>query len=243
MNMRRFLYYFPKLPGMNPRLMADLGVLDRFTFHGGELREWSVTQVDAGPAGSGCVVAVGAAPPEFVPGKQQWIEGEKFWVGIETLAPRPEDLVREVAISGYESTMADGSIWRIPMIHRWDAKTMSHVANLPKVMRRVMTDGKPAVQFVIRPEFEKADGIARRAFKGFVESAVVSIDNLMANATELLAVNYRVGLEEVGLLGILDQACAMRILALAIDVPSILEHGQHLSEDGVEYIEPVIGEE
>lgn len=221
---------------MNPALMAKRGLIDRFAAPGGGVISFGVTGIDDGPAGLGCIVAAGGNPPS--PGSR-WIEGPSFWVGIEDFAPRPNDLMREVGITGPDIALADGNTWRVPLIHRWDDVRMEHIANVPKTM--LMTGGKTTMQ--IRPEYQEADALATRIFKAFAEEQTIPAETLFAHAVKMLAVNYRIGVEEAGLLGLLDLELAAEVLRLSIDSQSINAAASAAETDGLQYCEPVIEEE
>lgn len=241
--MRRFLYFLPGRPGVNPALMAQLGLLDRFETAMGKLGQHIIRGVDDGPKGSGCIVAVGEAVPEYAPHRQTWIEGKDFWVGLEKPWPEPEDLVREMGISGHPTQLADGKVWRVPVLHRWDEAQLRHVPNLPKSMRpRPLSQGG-GVEYVVRPEFADADELARALVEGFMANRTLTADLAFETAVSILNVNYRLGPEEAGLLGMLNEADVAKVLEVAIDVPSIQAQAMAMQCDGVEYTEPVIRDE
>lgn len=240
--MRRFLYFFPGVPGVSREMLTSFGVLDRFGDRG-NLIERQTMPIDAGPAGSGCLIAAGTQPPEFAPDRQQWMEGPKFWVGMETDdAPKPQDLAREVGISGYDTQLGDGNEWRVPLLRRWDMDRMAHVVNLPHALGPVMTNGKRTFASRVRPEFSAVDALGARLLESFVEERTVPMDELFADAAALLAVNYRVGIEECGLLGLFDEAGALRVAIRAIDGPALQAAAQAAAQEGLEYT-PQIAEE
>lgn len=232
---RRFLYYFPNLPGMNPGMLRDRGLLDRFTAPGGGLISHGVTGA-VGELAGGCIVAAGIEPPA-VPA--QWDRGESFWVAIEDLPPRPQDLEREVGLSGYELVLGDGNTWRVPLIHRWNEDRSEHEPNLPTSMG--MIGGK--VRTRIRPEYQAIDVIASRLFTSFVAEETASLEQAMADAVALLAVNYRIGIEEASLLGLFTGELLVDVLATAIDLPKLRESARRDAVRGLTFVEPVIQEE
>lgn len=231
--MRRFLYFLPT-PGANPQMLAARGLLDRFTV-GGRLIEHSVTPATE-CMGSGCIVAAGTNPPTTA---QRWVEGEKFHVGVEDLAPRPEDLERPVGIDGYGVLLADGNIWRVPLVHKWDAAELRHVPGVPSAM--TLIGGR--VQYQIRAEYQVVDAIASRLFAAFIEEKTVPMAQLMQDAAALLAVNYRLGVEECGLLGLFDSTNILEVIQAAIDIKALQEQARGLSMEGLVFAEPVIQDE
>ncbi len=243
--MRRFLYFLPGVPGANPALLAQRGLLPRFRRFGGALLEHGISECLHGPAGGGCIVAAGAAGAAYVPASQRWLEGEKFWVGIEdaNFPPRPADLERVGGIDGYELKLGDDNLWRVPLIHAWDQKEALHRPNLPQIMVPVSAGGISKMQVRVHPEFEAAHAIAGRVFEMFAAQASISLEQLFADAAAVLGVNYRIGSQEIGLLGLLDAATAARVLALCIDVPKIEAQAQVLAGQGLVMPEPRIESE
>ncbi len=257
--MRRFLYYFPGRPGMNPKLLERYGVLDRFQRTlGGELLPMSISSVPIGPnenSRGGCIVAAGEHAAEYAPERQTWAKAcagnitgaidnlaGLFFVGLEQPWPAPEDLTREIIITGPTMHLSDGKAWRLPTIHRWDESALEHVANLPKHIRPKL-DGSGALEKVVRAEFQAADLIARELFAGFVASRTLPADEAFAKAARVLALNYRVGPEELGLLGVLNEVNIFQILAEAIDVPAISRQAREARGEGLEPAEVRIQED
>ena len=240
MVLKRFLYYLPGVPGCNTRMLADRGLLSRFTGLGGDCVEHCITACD-GPAGTGCIVALGARAGEFKPDTQTWENSGQFWVGIENndLRPGPCDLVREVGLSGYELVLGDGQIWRVPLLRRWNPERCEHVSALPKSMRPV--SGK--IREVVTPQYRKQDEIAGQIWDSFLKEEAISLDELFNRASALLAMNYRLRSEEAALLGLFDSDTALRVLLHAIDIPSIEAHRERISADGLEAHEPTIEDE
>lgn len=239
--MPRFLYYLP-LPGVNRQLLTERGLLDRFQGEGGRMLEYVVASCNHGPDGKmGCVFGLGASHPAYDSKAQRWAQGPGFWVGVEDAPPMPEDLVREVGIEGPEIRLADGNAWRVPRIHRWDVDLSQHVPNLPKAIVPVPSaPGEYRCETRVKAEYAKVDEIARRTFAGFVEERSVTIESMFADAVAILAVNYRLGMEEAGLLGLLDTETAQTILEAAIDLPTMQACAHAKSQEGLEYSDPVI---
>lgn len=237
--MRRFLYYFPGRPGMNAALFREYGVLDRFEVSRGEYLTHQIAQLDHGPDGkSGCVVATGDIPPGYDPARQTWADAGGYWVGLEQPWPAPEDLIREMGIGGHQLQLSDGKVWKVPVLHRWDESKLCHVPNLPKTMRPRAGGG--GVEYVVRPEYEAADALAEELAAGFFANRTVQADEAFDRAVKVLAVNYRIGPFEAGLLGVLNDADILKVLAIAIDAPTIEAQAMAMQVDGVEYHEPRI---
>jgi hypothetical protein len=238
---RRFLYFLPGVPGCNPAMLRDRGLLGRFRKFGGGMLEHSISECLKGPGGgSGCIVTAGPGGAEYLPERQRWLEGEKFWVGIEdaSFPPRPQDLEREAGIDGYELELLDNNVWRVPLVHAWDEKRAQHRPNLPQVMAPVIESGNTRMQIRVQAEFEAVHELAGRIFQAFAGQATVSLETLFSDAAAILGVNYRIGPEEIGLLGLLNESLAARVLALSIDLPRIEAQAQALAGQGLVVTEP-----
>jgi len=244
-SMRRFLYFLPGVPGANKQMLQDRGLLNRFTTHGGTLIEHAVTQVLSGPdGGGGCIVAAGGYPPVCEPGKQLWMQGEKFWAGVETLAPGPDDLIRDIVMAGYEIVLGDNNLWRVPLIRRWDVDQGGHVSALPKSVRNVVgADGSNMGALAINPNYVHLDKIADRVWLNFIENRTVPMGEALAICAALLGVGYRLGAEEIGLLGLVDEELMVKLAGLCLDAPVIEAQVAKRSYEGLQASDIVIEDE
>ena len=249
--MGRFLYYFPGVCGMNPRMLGKFGCLDRFTASGGKLIAHGVTAVNDGPAAMGCIVAAGAEPPRAVSGWQRSeVSGQRseisgqdlrtptsdFWVALEDPAqpPGPDDLERDVGLAGYRQVLGDGNAWRVPLVHRWDAASERHVPAVPSSLQ--ICGGKIGRR--IRPEYAAVDAIAARTFEAFYLGKSFPAEALFADAAALLAVNYRLGMPEINLLGLIqDETALIHLLAASIDCPALERAAAEADCQGLYYSE------
>lgn len=235
--LRRFLYFLPGLGGINPKMLSDRGLVSRFP------AEYGVTGSIDGPFADGeicrggCLVAASNRPARYEPDRQQWMRlaNGAAWVGIEDteLPPGPADLERAVGVAGYSLTLADGNDWRIPLIRRWDPNTLAHVATLPSAIAGELVNGKHKFVSAVKPQYAALDAKAESIYAGFLDKHTISIDQLMHDASELLALNYRVGVEEVALLGLLTEPLALKLLGLAIDTPGLRACGEAIAQSGL----------
>ncbi len=238
--MNRFLYYLP-LPGANPKMLADRGLLGRFTGPRG-LLEHCVVGTDTGPAGRGCIVALGTQPAEYEPltsltGRQRWLEGPdgQYWVGVDTDAiPSPDELIRQIVVEGPTFELADGQLWRIPRLRLWDAERLAMTSTLPKTLGVVA--GRVVSQ--VAPGWQAAEALAERTWGRFAAGAPVPIAEVFSDVCELLALNYRIGQEEAAILGILTEEVAVAVLELAIDLPSLRRQAAQMATEGLAESEP-----
>lgn len=241
--MRRFLYYLPEISGAAPKTLANLGLLDRFTATGANLIEHCVTAVNEGPAGHGCIVCVGTNPPAVSP-ETKWAAAGKFWVAVEDLPPRPADLERELGITGPELTLADGQAWRVPIIRRWNRATAQHISNLPTALKPIFDpQGKATMRREVKEEYQSVDELADRLFHDFYNQTTMPLDQAAADAMQLLSINYRIGLPEAGLLGLLNEENVVQILGTSIDYAEIQAQAHEWAIEGVQAAEPKVNPE
>ncbi len=131
--------------------------------------------------------------------------------------------------------LADGNEWTVPLVHaRCEGET---VTTLPRTFR-VGPGGEPSLE----PDAHYAE-LCRDARTLFDCVYGESDDpwpftELQTGvfATNLLAVNYRVGLHEVSMLGLLDTLCLFKPLQAAIGLMALTEDQQAKNSDG-----PVVG--
>lgn len=237
----RFLYFLPGVPGCNPRMLLQRGLTSRFATAGGALMEHCIVTVPEGPDGRGCIVAQGAQTPAYRPDQQTWEQCEHFWIGVENDArPGPKDLARDIGFDGYHLKLVDGNMWKVPLLRRWIAANCTHVSALPKCLRPI--PGKGIVE-TVNPKYAEHDAIAERIWQSFLANETVKLETLYADCTALLAMNYRAGIEEVSMLGLLDGEIGLALLSAVIDVPSIQAHSASIEDHGITSVEPVIQEE
>lgn len=238
---KRFLYFLPGLSGCNEGMLAKRGLRSRFVAAGdASLIEHVMSPVSSGPEGSGIIVAVGAQIAEYAPERQKWEKHAHFWLGMETeLPPGPMDMVREFGFAGYEVLLGDDALWRVPLLRRWNRELCQHVSALPKCMRSV--DGQ--IRETVNPKYEIHDEIAEQIWNSFLVEEALTLEQLFTKCAALLAINYRVGPEELSLLGLLDEPIALKMLGLSIDLPGITAHRDAIMFDGIQTSIPTIEEE
>lgn len=210
-------------------MLAAAGLLDRFTSPGGAMLEHDCTAVSDGPGGSGCIVSPGNEPP----GRVHWEEGRGYWVGVEDLPVRPQDLQRQVMIDGDGLLLADGCEWRVPRIRRWDRSTLAFVPAVPTSLGV----SRGVCQRRVQPAYQAISQAAERIFQTIFDAASTGGDahlaGAFADAVAFLNVNYRIGLEEASIIGLLDDHTIQCVLLSAIDWYSFVDHARELSEDGL----------
>ncbi len=237
--MNRFTYFLPGAPGCNTEMLSARGLLARFSAPGGIL-EHAISPWREGPAGHGVALAVTCEPVIYQPETQLWMDCGRYWLGCDNNAkPGPIDLEREIGYSGHELQLLDGNDWRVPLLRRWNAEKMQHESSLPKVLRPCKGEGgRYAIKPCVALQHEPLDALAESIWQAFLTEMKWQTELLFSTAVQLLAENYRIATEEAGLLGLLDESNALRVLGLSIDTPgleagadNLASHGLHFAED------------
>lgn len=227
---QRFYYFLSGVTSVSERTLQDAGLWSRFADDDKGLIGYSVAAVQGPDNSPGVIVAIGAHPAEYIPERQFWEDAGGFWIGVDKQAfPGPGDLVRELGIAGYETPLA-GALWRIPLIRRWDAARVEHVSALPKTL--IPRDGRMCE--TVTAKYQEADKQASQIWRSFLTSEALSIEIIFDICVGLLAMNYRIGGPEVGLLGLLDPDAIIRVMGLAVDLPGIELHRSQMTLDGLE---------
>lgn len=224
----RFLYFLHGVSGCSEEMLSKLGLLDRFLM-GSQLGPWVVRTVP-----NGCMLATGERiPPEALAGPTvEGGEGPPRWtVGLEDLAfkPTPDDLMRDVGINGYEVTLGDGHAWLCPRLWQWDPIQLKHKVAVPQ--RYVPRNGRISLE--PEPLFVPYLEMIERMWESCVNGTELQADEVFSNAVKLLALNYRIGPQEAGLLGLLDEHLALRVISSAFDLPMVRAHAEEVSKGGI----------
>lgn len=181
-------------------------------------------RVEEGPGGVagillGTEAAFTARAVEYSKGLQKWEEwgevgGKRVWCGCWKGArkPTPEAMARAEMVAGMPVRLEDGNDWIVPLV-RYSTGDRAGLSALPVSV--TIRGG----QLVGRTQ----DRYAALEDAGLEAWALVN-DPEKANATRLvelaiqaLAVNYRVGGEEVGLLQILSVDTAWNVVAAMVE--------------------------
>ena len=231
--MRRFLYFVPGLVGANEQILVQLGLGPRF-IHLGNVLPFCVTGGIESPEGiTGCVIAYGEYVPKIDWKESNWIKGLKFWVGIESVKPGPEDLSFPIGIDGVEMEMGDGQKWVVPCLRLWDAANAEFVVNLPTAPKPIMVDGKYAFKRVVVNDYKVIDEVADSILAHFLENRKISEETRYSWCASILGTNYRIGIEEIGLLGLLVDDLDIDIPEASIDLSNFQKSVEEFASRGV----------
>lgn len=160
----------------------------------------------------GLFLSADADSIRYLPDQQEWIErADGVWVGVnrDRPMPTPDGLAKPKQLPGPEVTLADGNRWVVSQLRVFASEHGWAVA-VPTRMKLV--DGEWQSGEVL-PEFADADALGEDLLARML-AAYESIENPDATdgmtfadaagyVARVLAVNYRVGPEELSLLGAL----------------------------------------
>ncbi len=158
----------------------------------------------------------------------------RYWLGWDPLRPyRPEQLARPHAVPGIDVQMADGNKWCFPV-----ARVLPRVFGLS-------SGGEWTSQ--VRPEYaawvEQAEAMyprLQRVLESLIEKTQGQTGPAQAETTiaqgmdwiaASLAINYRVTRETVGLLGLVDDYCALDACGAPFELPVLQELARQKKTD------------
>lgn len=154
----------------------------------------------------------------YYPDRQQWLHVEVdgtagYWIGWnpEQLAT-PEDLQRDSVVSGYLEELGDGQLWECPIIRLQQGKV-----NLPDTWG--LKQGKVVSR--VRPDWKWAWELSGTIWDQLIAGIDPTEETAFSWCAQLLSINYRVGPEELSIMGVLGVASASVILRTAINGPFI----------------------
>lgn len=177
----------------------------------------------AGPDGPGVLLYSPADPPDlrgYRPERQVWrrrscslqppASSPPSWVGYwKDSRPGPEDLVRSSPVPGHLVELGDGHRWCVPI----GRNCRDGNSGLPGAY--VLEAGALAVEVVDQYRDLWTDVQALWVRKPHTETQLVAI------AYRALAVNYRLGSDEINLLELVGPHNAVAILGALLDFPTI----------------------
>jgi hypothetical protein len=144
--------------------------------------------------------------------------GGRPWLGFETASPPgPGDLLREVhCTENHPVTLGDGNSWGIPVVRRYPSGT---------ALPQVIVLGKRGPEARIKREYETLYQLAVALADDLYGDGEAKLDAgaLLVMASLALAVNYRLGPDEISALELLDTQNAQEIAGAIIDRPSLLK--------------------
>jgi hypothetical protein len=241
--MASLLYFVPnRQTGLSAEELRAIGL--------GHALDGSVHQqtVSAGPGGNGGVVLADGqhcdpARVRYVPAEQDWVETPFGSLGRwKSDAIGPADLIRDKPLNGHFVELADGKKWLCPVArtHGTEAGAVCWYHSLPRsVSMGTNRKWKPGT---VVPRYRRLWEICQAWWDVRAASAVTAqtaelgdtirfdFDGLHESAVECLATNYRLGPDEISVLGLFDSGSARAILDALIDMPALIALTEELEK-------------
>lgn len=194
-----------------------------------------------GPGGTAGVVVMDQScvspdrMPKYQRESQRWEKRFGFdgtWLGCwENWKPTSEHFARSKQVPGNTIKLDDGNIWTVPLIRTWmddvESNQVLHSCCLPRSYRRSPETGNLVPGEVITEyrdlwsaACEIANAMLEQLFGGHTRIEVDQADKFVE---KVLATNYRVSLDEIGFLGLLNDSSYGEVIRLALDWPVLVE--------------------
>lgn len=178
----------------------------------------------SGPAGApGLLVTAnvhGATSiPRYAKDEQLWRKcSDTLWIGVQRDAmPTPGDLEQPMLIEGHPVELADGNVWRMPRA----VIAPGGQTGLEIVLTVNQDTGED--EEAVKPCYRRFGDLARKFWEAFLNAedgkVTFAMDDLLALSVEGLSHNYRVGMHELRMLGVLSSENVWRLCYAAIDGP------------------------
>jgi hypothetical protein len=229
-----FLYFVPdRDAGLGPQELRAAGLsyaLDA------EVHQQHIAS--GGLDGRGGVVLADAghcepASVRYAASEQEWVEVPTGWLGrYSGQAIGPDDLMRTKPLDGHLVELADGRKWLCPLakLHVIEGDQVRWHHAFPRGVRRGRDKKWQSGEVV--PRYRRLWQLALAWWDVRLASAPENaeigqtiqfdFDGLHDAAVECLAANYRLGPDEVCLLGLFDSDSARKILDALIDLPNLV---------------------
>lgn len=220
--MSGILYFVPEVPAVPAEMLAELGLA--------EVLGKSVTQapINNGPDGKSGVIFKASTddqPMGYKADTQRWVPGPKkqFWLGYDREnPPGPADLARETGLPGKWIELGDGNQWLVPV-----ARLAITESVLPV---RYELDDEGNDTFTVCREYQGLWDMAAELCSDFFCAVVagkneitMDTDRMPEIAAAAIGENYRVGLTECKLLGLLTSKNMTGIFNILVDFEGFLE--------------------
>ncbi|MBI9016895.1 MAG: hypothetical protein JEZ07_06495 [Phycisphaerae bacterium] len=180
-------------------------------------------------SGAGLIFAVDGAvhPIMLVPDKQKWIKTDKYAVGYYVdMIPCRDDLLSGANWPGHAVMMNDGNDWIIPPF-RYLPNFLEYDPAQGQLMRQPLKKYQPMAKQVERLwlDYFYDTGIDENYQKPQDHESFTESQQLQLCA-DFLAINYRVGIIELGLLQLLGDKQMELSLKAILDLPRLVAASQ-----------------
>ena len=232
--MSEFLYYFADTNQrvMNAQVWRELVAEHELSYLAKCVP--ALRECHAGPEDKpGIVVAArldGAGPaPSYKADEQVWRKrSDVLWIGMRRDAkPTPAELEQRDMLESHAVELADGNTWRMPV-----AVVAPHGATRLEVVLGIDENGADAE--IVKPSQKRFGDLAHKFWDAFMsaEDGKVSfaVDGLVELAVAGLSLNYRVGVDELRMIGALSSDNIWKLAYAAIDGPRFDELVKELME-------------
>jgi len=216
--MAPFLYWLPQ--GLTPATFAE----ERSEVFDKPPAQRTCVAGPDGQPGQVCAVDLPAKLHRYDADSQHWRqpEGRSWWLGIVRAdPPGPEDLVRANTLPGHSVTLGDGKAWTVPIVYACGLfeDDMPPVV-LPKTLRLTPSGLSGTVQPAYSYLQEQTAKFWQWVNAEDRSIGAVSDEEMFRLAVEALRWNYRLGVEEVNALGLIDTRSLTDIGLALIDNPT-----------------------
>lgn len=145
----------------------------------------------------------------YYPDEQTWINCGLYWLGHAALPIPPEQLARPTVVPGYEVVLGDGNVWQAATIRRGGV-----APNLPRSFGMDQA-GQFAMQ--VMPAYAWAWELGQQIFDKVFGSPQLAWSEAFRLCVESLSINYRIGMREAAILGLLNTENFQRVFDAAVD--------------------------
>lgn len=161
----------------------------------------------------------------FYPQSHTWEPNGAHWVGHDPNAlPLCEDLARDSMLDSTEVVLADGRTWLAPLVRRPEGRH-----SLPESWR--MTNG--AIETRVKPAWQWAWDLSGEIWDWWQSGTGLPKATAYAWCAQLLSINYRVGMFELGVLNAIGSQEYPAILQAAIGGMILDEYRRQKKVDAI----------
>lgn len=241
-------YFVPGCSVVRAEDLDRLGLSHAFAPSRGRGPSSTAVQSGPGDVGRGALVAPPSVPVDRVritdDDRQVWApfpnqgasETPPLWVGYWAAEPpTPDEVVRPDPLPGHAVELADDRLWTIPVARRFTPNAAEKWASA--IPRRCTLNGSGEWVFGAVLERHAELWEAAERYWDLFSSAVLAredhadgdaveirLPELLDGACTAIAANYYLSRAEIGLLGLLDETAAARVMHALIDGPALTRY-------------------